>query len=235
MAVSAPANGHGATIAKLETQVYGLEVGQGDIKRTVLDLDSKIDQSIAALANRFESSINTLANKIEARNTTNWPVLISGLGAVITIVSLIGAMAFLPIQRDTARLDAAVSAVLERGVFQREYGADQTRAKEEMRDLRAVITTRITTTRYAADLERTNHALERLMSKAEAEATFRERQKQIEANSANIDNLRIRTYDHFGRINKTEQAIADLERRFDAVSRRLAEYIRDNGRRPQAN
>lgn len=236
MAPPVPGNGHGATIARLETQVIGLEVGQGDIKRTVLDLDSKIDQSIAQLANRVENSLNTLSNKIEARNTTQWPVLFSGFGIVITVLTLVGGMAYLPIQRDTARLDSAVAAILDRGVFQREYSADQVRSKEDMRDLRAIISTRVTTTRYAADLERNNHALDelrsRFASKAETEATFRERQQQISTNTANIDSLRIRTYDHLGRISKAEQSVSDLERRFDAISRRLAEFIRDTGRRP---
>lgn len=205
---AAPNGAHGATIATLETKVAALELGQADLKRTLLDLDSKVDQSIAGLATRVESSLSSLANKLEAKNTTNWPVLISGLGAVITIVTLLGTMAFLPIQRDTSRLDTAVAAILDRGVFQREYAADELRTKEDLRTLRADLSTRITLPRYNADQERTTHAL---------------------------DESRVRTYDHFGRIAKTEQAVTDLERRFDAISRRLAEYIRDNGRRPVPN
>jgi len=225
--MAAAPNGHGATIATLETKVAALELGQADLKRTLLDLDSKVDQSIAGLATRVESSLSSLASKIEARNTTQWPVLFSGLGVVLTILSLLGAMAYLPIQRDTSRLDTAVNAILERGVFQREYAADELRTKEDLRNLRTDLSTRITLPRYNADQERTLHALDemraRFASKTEVDAVFKERQRQSDVDTGQIENLRVRTYDHFGRIAKTEQAVLDLERRFDNISRRVIE------------
>jgi len=227
MVVPASGRQHGATIARLETQVSGLESGQGDIKRTVLDLDSKIDQSIAALANRVENSLNTLSNKIEARNTTQWPVLFSGFGIVITVLTLVGGMAYLPIQRDTARLDSAVAAILDKGVFQNVYGDDRKRVQENLDRLRTDLSTRITLPRYNADQERITHALDEMRSrfatKPEMEAIFRERQRQVDYDSTQIENIRVRTYDHFGRISKTEQAVVDLERRFDNISRRVIE------------
>jgi len=233
------ANGHSATIAALETRVSAFEINQARIERTILDLDSSFNSSITNLSNDFRSQLTALSAKLEAKNTTNWPVLISGLGALITIVTLLGTMAFLPVQRDTARLDTAVAAILDRGVFQREYAADETRTKEDLRTLRAELSTRITLPRYNADQERTTHALDemraRFATKAEMEAVFRERQRQVDQDSVHIENVRTRTYDHFGRIAKTEQAVSDLERRFDAVSRRLAEFIRDTGRRPTPN
>lgn len=220
-----PVNGHGATIAALETKVSAFELNQARIERTILDLDSSFNSSITNLSNDFRAQLTALSTKLEAKNTTQWPVLFSGMGVVLTILSLLGAMAYLPIQRDTSRLDTAVSAILDRGVFQREYSADESRTKDELRNLRTDLSTRITLPRYNADQDRTHHALDeirsRFASKAEMEAVFKERQRQIDIDTGQIENLRTRTYDHFGRITKTEQAVIDLERRFDNISRRV--------------
>ncbi len=225
-----------ATMATLDARVQGLDRDYQDLKRTLLDLDSKIDQSIASIGNRFENSLSVLTNKIEAKSTTQWPVIFGGMSVLLTIITVIGTMAYLPIQRDTGRLDAAVSAILDRGVFQREYGADQVRLQENLRAFRTDMGTHINGPRYGADQERINHALDELRSrfapKSEMEATFRERQKQIETNSTNIDLLRVRTYDHVGRIMKVEQSTTDIDKRLDAISARLAQHIRDGERRP---
>ncbi len=220
-------NGHGATIATLETKVSALELSQSRIERTILDLDSSFNSSIAGLQNDFRSQLSGLSNKLDAKNTTQWPVLFSGFGIVITVLTLVGGMAYMPIQRDTSRLDTAVAAILDRGVFQREYTADENRTKDDLRNLRMDLSTRITLPRYNADQERTLHALDdlrnRIATKAEVDAIFKERQRQIDLDTGQIESLRVRTYDHFGRITKTEQAVVDLERRFDNISRRVIE------------
>jgi hypothetical protein len=215
------------TVATLGAQVTSLERDYADQKRAIVALDNRIDTSISALGNKFESAISVLSNKIDARSTTQWPVLFSGLGVVLTILTILGTMAYLPISRDTGRLDTAVAAILDRGVFQREYMADELRTKEDMRNLRVDLGSRVTLPRYTADQERIVHALDevrgRFASKTEVEAIFKERQKQVDADSAQLEVLRVRTYDHFGRLTKNEQAVVDLERRFDNISRRVIE------------
>ncbi len=220
-------NGHGATIATLETKVGALELGHARIERTILDLDSSFNSSIASLSNDFRSQLSALGNKIEARATTQWPTLIGLCSVIITVLTLVGGMAYLPIQRDTSRLDAAVATIIDKGVFQREYTADELRTKDELRALRVDLSTRITLPRYNADQERTTHSLDeirnRVATKAEVDAIFKERQRQIDLDTGQIENLRVRTYDHLGKIAKNEQAIVDLERRFDNISRRVIE------------
>lgn len=225
-------SGHGATIATLETKVSALELSQARIERTILDLDSSFNSSIASLQSDFRSQLTGLSNKIDAKATTQWPTIFAGFGVLLTVLTVVGAMAYMPIQRDTARLDTAVAAILDRGVFQREYAADELRTKEDLRSLRTDLSTRITLPRYNSDQERLNHALDELRnraaSKAEMEAVFRERQKQVDGDSVNIENIRLRTYDHIMRIAKAEQSVTDIDRRVDAISRRLAEFIRDS-------
>jgi hypothetical protein len=136
-------------------------------------------------------------------------------------------MAYLPIQRDTTRLDNAVATIIDKAVFQREYTADELRTKDDLRNLRIDLGTRITLPRYNADQERTVHALDeirrRFASKDEVDSIFKERQRQIDLDTGQIEGLRVRTYDHLGKIAKNEQAIVDLERRFDNISRRVIE------------
>lgn len=227
------------TLATLGAQVTALDRDYGDLKKTLVALDTRLDTSISSLGNKFESSISALSNKIEARSTTQWPVLFSGLGVVLTILTVVGTMAYLPIQRDTTRLDNAVAAILDRGVFQREYISDEVRTKEELRALRTDLSTRITLPRYTADQDRTTHALDemraRFATKAEMEAIFRERQHQVDQDSMHIENMRTRSYDHFGKISKTEQSIADLERRFDNISRRVIDLNNRINPMPRGN
>ncbi len=195
------------TIAALEARVHGLDVGQQDIKRTVLDLDSKIDQSITTLATRFESSLGSLTNKIEARSTTQWPTIFAGMGVLCTILIALGTALYVPIQRDTSRLDFSVNTVVERGVFQREYSADQIRVADTLRALRADVNANIQQQRYNVDQDRLTKNLESIRSDIEA--------------------IRMRTYDMHGRMSKSEQFESDLDRRYDAISNRLAQHIRD--------
>lgn len=242
MAAPGTTNGHGATIATLETKVTALEGGQARIERTILDLDSTFNTSITSLQADFRNQLSALTNKLDQGRTPLVAIIstaIAGFVATTALLGGIGALVYGPIQRDTQRLDTAVAAILDRGVFQREYAADELRTKDELRNLRVDLSTRITLPRYNVDQERTAHALDemraRMATKAEMEAIFKERQRQVDQDSAYIESVRTRSYDHFGRITKTEQAVVDLERRFDAVSRRLSEFIRDMGRRPQPN
>ncbi len=207
------ANGTGAaataraTLATLDARVQGLDRDYQDIKRTILDLDSKVDQSVASLANRFENSLSALANKIEAKSTTQWPVIFGGMSVMVTILTVIGTMAYLPIQRETARLDAALAAIVDRGVYQREYTADQLRLATWVDRLENKITQNVQQQRYNSDQERLT--------------------KSLDAIHADAENLRTRNYDIHGRLSKIEQAQVDINNRYDAVSNRLAQQIRD--------
>lgn len=225
------------TLGTLDTQVRSLDRDYQDFKRQIANLDNKVDASIAFLGNKIDASISALGNKFEQRQTPLVAIIgtaIAGFIATSTLLGGIGALVYGPIQRDTSRLDSAVSAILERGIFQRAYDADQSRNADTLRVLRADVNGNIQQQRYNADQERLTHTLDelraRFASKTEMEATFRERQQQISANSTYIENLRNRSYDHLGRLTKAETSVTDLERRFDAVSRRLAEFIRDSGK-----
>lgn len=203
------------TLATLGAQVASLDRDYNDVKRTLVALDNRIDSSISSLGTKFESALSSLANKVDAKSTTQWPLIFSGLGVLVTIVVVIGGMAYMPIQRDAARLDSSVAAILDRGVFQREYTSDQSRVADGLRGLRADVNVNIQQQRYNVDQERLTKMLDEIRSSIEA--------------------IRMRTYDAHGRAATVEQFQKDLDRRLDAISARLAQHIRDrDGRTPVA-
>lgn len=189
-------NGTRDTIGSLAAQVRLLDRDNVTITRALEDLETKFERGLAALG-----------TKLDQRSTTQWPTLIAAFAVTVTILGGLITILYGPIQRDTGRLDSAVTAIIDRGVFQREYAADQTRLAEALRGLRTDGSTNIQQQRYNADQVRLTHALDEMRS--------------------NIENMRTRSYDHLGRIAKTEQGMTDLERRFDAISNRLSQHIRD--------
>lgn len=199
------------TLATLGAQVASLDRDYNDIKRMVVALDTRVDSALSNLGTKTEVAIAALATKFEARSTTQWPTIFSTFGVGFTLLSALGWMAYTPIQRDTSRLDSAVSAILDRGVFQREYTADQGRMAETARGLRVDLNATVQQQRYNADQERLTKTLDDIRSSVEA--------------------LRLRTYETHGRSSTVEQFQRDLDRRLDAISARLAQHVRDQSAR----
>lgn len=188
------------TLATLDAKVGSLDRDYDELKRAVTNLDAKIDSSIAGLANRFEAAITGLHGKLDARSTTPWATIWSGLGVGFTVIIAIGTALYLPIQRDTSRLDATMAAVLDRGVYQREYTADQTRLTALLNSLRADLNITIQQQRYNADQEKLNKVL---------------------------DEARSRATESYGQIAKLEDDNVNTTKRVDAISARLAQFIRE--------
>lgn len=199
------------TLATLDAQVKAIDRDYQDLRRAVIALDTKIDTSTTALSNRFEAAVTSLVNKIDQRSTTPWQAIFGGMGVFATIIIAIGTALYLPIQRDTLRLDTAVAAVTDRAVFQRQYDADQTRLSDSIKQLRGDYNGNIQQQRYNADQEKLTHTLEDITRK--------------------IELLRVRSYDNFGQLKAVENRAVNLDARLDAISRRLAEFIRDMGKR----
>lgn len=212
-----------ATLASLEQQVRAIDRAQEGTERALREL-----------GNKFEAGLQGLANKVDQRSTTQWPTIFGTFGAGFAILTTMGWMAYMPIQRDTTRLDTNVNAILERGVFQRAYDSDQSRVTEILKGLRGDLNATIQQQRYNADQERLTHTLDDLRTRfavrSEVDALFKERQIQIETNKSNIELLRVRSYADVDRLSKVEQSAKDTDSRVDAISRRLAEFIRDMGK-----
>lgn len=198
------------TLATLGAHVDGLDRDYQELRRAVSHLDTKIEASMSGMATRFEHSLSVLTTKIDQRSTTQWGPIFSGVAVIVTVLGLAGTMAYVPISRDTTRLDNAVAAILDRGIFQRQYEADQTRTAGERAKLREDFNSTILARRYDQD------------------------QNKIERQFADIDKalelLRVRSYEQHGNLSGAQAKQSGLEARIDAISRRLADFIRDMGK-----
>lgn len=173
----------GALDAQIKATERDLTEFRQDVRRAISSLDSKLDTSSAAMSSRLDTGLAALAAKIDQRSATPWQSIFAGLAVVTTMLIAIGGMAYLPIQRDTNRIETAIAALVDRNVSVRAYESDQ---------------------------KHTNERLDRDYEQLEA--------------------IRFRSYDVHGRISSLETASKDQSVRIDAISRRLAEFIRDSGK-----
>jgi hypothetical protein len=164
------------TLGALEAQVKGLDRDYQEITRAVSSLNAKLDSAIEKLTTGLDSAVRSLHDKLDAKSSTNWPTIWTGLGVGVAILIGIGGALYNPIQRDTTRLDAAVSTILEHGIFEKQYRIDQARL------------------------------------------------------TAVLDRLDARVADNRSAIAAHEQALRNESERLDAISARLADFIRDISR-----
>lgn len=197
MPIEGPAQ---VTLATLDTQVKSLDRDYQEIKHSLIGLNTKVDTSIAALGTKFEAAISGLSSKLEQRSTTHWPTIFGGFSATFVVIMGIGAALYGPVQRDTTRLEMAVSAIMERGVFKSAYEADMNRVVDTTKGLRSALDITIQQQRYNADQDHLNKV---------------------------IEEVRRETVTSVVAISKTEENMKNLEKRLDAISVRLAQEIRD--------
>ncbi len=198
------------TLASLGAQVTSLDRDYQEVKRALIGLDAKLDSSLASFSTKMDASLASLSSKFEQRSITHWPTIFAGLGVTLTILASLGTAIYLPIQRDTSRLDVAVSAILDRGVFQRQYDADQVRNSQDRNQIRDMYGQTILARRYETDQARLTAALDQV-------------EKTMEL-------LRVRSFDAHGKVTGLDARVNEMTNRIDAISRRLAEFIRDMGK-----
>ncbi len=198
------------TLASLGAQVTSLDRDYQEVKRALIGLDAKLDSSLASFSTKMDASLASLSSKFEQRSITHWPTIFAGLGVTLTILASLGTAIYLPIQRDTSRLDVAVSAIIDRGVFQRQYDADQARNAQDRNQIRDMYGQTILARRYETDQARL------VASLSEIEKT--------------METLRVRTFDFHGKAAGLDARVNEMTNRIDAISRRLAEFIRDMGK-----
>lgn len=84
-----------AQIAALAQQVAGIENDNRNIRA-----------DITGLQGRIESGLSAIANKIEERAKPQWSVYFMGLGLVFSVLTIIGGLAYWPINSSVTELKA---------------------------------------------------------------------------------------------------------------------------------
>jgi hypothetical protein len=81
-------------IDRLDQRVTGLEHGQKDLSTSLVHLSTRIDDKF-----------NTLGTLVQERSRTQWPLLYSAAGLVISVMTIIGFLAMKPTDNKIADHD----------------------------------------------------------------------------------------------------------------------------------
>jgi hypothetical protein len=218
--------------ATLGVQVSGLEKDYQELRRAVLGLDTKIESTVSALSSRFDAAIAGINSKLDARSQTPWLAIWAGLGVFITITVAVGGAMYAPLSSNQGRLDVAVSSLVNNGVFQRQYDADQARLVSNLSDLRKDLNTTTLTTvlrdRYQNDIIRLDAGIESLKQRQARnedrymlQSDFNAQHSDLKAFLASqVENLQrevVGLQDRLNQIWSARDAITDLRSRLDRL------------------
>lgn len=188
-----------AMTAQLGERVTNLGRRQTDLESEMRSGFKQLETGMAAIAHEMRTSVAALSTNIAERNKPQW----QALGVALTFCTILGGLAYWPINAATTDLKSAVASMADKMVTQQEMewrtqrGAeDRKRADDAMTDLRTISVTRNEWT------ER-NHA----------------RDGEIAELSRRIDELR----QEVGSVYGTKDVIADLKAQMDTVRQRMFE------------
>jgi hypothetical protein len=210
--------------AALRERVKSLESDIDKIGRELHDIRGSMStrRDVEALADQ----IRTLANEQKAGQRPNWQMW----SVAVALLGLAGTVAYLPIQRDTSRLDTAVTAMLDRGVFQRQYDSDQSRIAMQMANLRSDLSQGVQQQRYNTDQDRLNHTIgdirarqlrneERYLMASDYAAQHGDLKSYL---AAQIENLQRQITSNQQRLNEVwsaRDALIDMRQRLERIER----------------
>jgi len=98
--------------AALSERVANLGNAVSNLSSEVEDIRGSM--ASAAAVREVSSKLESLGTKLEERNKTQWPTLIAGGGFILAIMSVIGTLAYRPIETEQARLQARQDRFEER-------------------------------------------------------------------------------------------------------------------------
>lgn len=128
-----------AVTAQLGERVTNLGRRQTDMEAEMRSGFKQVENSLAGIANEMRSSIAALSTNLAERNKPQW----QALSVAIAFCTVIGGLAYWPIQSSTSDLKAAISNLSDKVVTRQEMewrqarGAeDRTRMEGSIKDIR---------------------------------------------------------------------------------------------------
>lgn len=212
-----------ARYAALSMQVQGLDADYKELKGIVVGLDRKLEASNAALSNKvelmvnglgakFDASVTGIQSKLDERSRIPW----QAWGVVVTVLIAIGALVYWPIREGGAQTRLDLQDLANKVVFSKRYEGEQIGQDRRVGEL--IETVRVLKNETIKAFEHERQITDRV---------FQERSFHIARNTADINKILERLNDARETLTRHDQAAKNLESRFDAISRRLAEHIRD--------
>jgi hypothetical protein len=116
-----------AVTAQLGERVTNLGRRQSDLETEMRAGFKQVENGMSAIANEMRTSISALSSNLSERNKPQW----QAIGVAITFCTVIGGLAYWPINSSTSRLENAVLALSEKIVTRQEMEYRQARGAED--------------------------------------------------------------------------------------------------------
>lgn len=156
------------------------------------DLKAELNNSHRALS----AQIKAVADQLSQKSQPQYPLLVSIFSVAIAFVSVIGYLAYSPIQRDTSRLETAVLGMPDRYVNSRQYEMRTGDLNEQLQTVRRTF------------LRRDDFDVQHKDLKDFLNAQIANLQRQMETLQKRLDD-----------IWTTRDAIVDMRQRMDKLER----------------
>lgn len=95
-----------ASLAAIDTRVGMMEKELGGMSSRLIDLEDKFDKVMSGFATEFRAALSGLSTQFSERNKTPWGVLLSGGSLLLTVVVVVGGLAFAPLRSELSTLEA---------------------------------------------------------------------------------------------------------------------------------
>lgn len=116
-----------AVTAQLGERVTNLGRRQTDLETEMRAGFKQVENGMSAIANEMRTSISALSSNLSERNKPQW----QAIGVAITFCTVIGGLAYWPINASTARLETAVATLSDKIVTRQEMEYRQQRGAED--------------------------------------------------------------------------------------------------------
>lgn len=184
-----------AVTAQLGERVTNLGRRQSDLETEMRAGFKQVENGMSAIANEMRTSISALSSNLSERNKPQW----QAIGVAITFCTVIGGLAYWPINASTARLESAVSTLSDKIVTRQEMEYRQQRGSEDRTRLEASI-------KDVRDAQVPRAELERVwQSQDQATAQLQKQIDELKSNSASVYTPRDVLLDNRERIDRLER------------------------------
>lgn len=184
-----------AVTAQLGERVTNLGRRQSDLETEMRAGFKQVENGMSAIANEMRTSISALSSNLSERNKPQW----QAIGVAITFCTVIGGLAYWPINASTARLENAVATLSDKIVTRQEMEYRQQRVAEDRTRLETSI-------KDVRDAQVPRAELERVwQSQDQATAQLQKQIDELKANSASVYTPRDVLLDNRERIDRLER------------------------------
>ena len=184
-----------AVTAQLGERVTNLGRRQSDLETEMRAGFKQVENGMSAIANEMRTSISALSSNLSERNKPQW----QAIGVAITFCTVIGGLAYWPINASTARLENAVATLSDKIVTRQEMEYRQQRGAEDRTRLETSI-------KDVRDAQVPRAELERVwQSQDQATAQLQKQIDELKANSASVYTPRDVLLDNRERIDRLER------------------------------